>query len=60
MVNPDGAPMLSGGRRRTVSLLTSPLFHVSGCHSGLVVGLLAGIKLVIPTGPLRARQGAAS
>jgi long-chain acyl-CoA synthetase len=34
----------------TVSLLTSPLFHVSGCHSGLVVGLLAGVKLVIPTG----------
>jgi long-chain acyl-CoA synthetase len=34
----------------TVSLLTSPLFHVSGCHSGLVVGLLAGVKLVIPVG----------
>ncbi|MGH2685050.1 MAG: class I adenylate-forming enzyme family protein, partial [Actinomycetota bacterium] len=26
------------------------LFHVSGCHSGLVVGLLAGIKIVIPDG----------
>lgn len=34
----------------TVSLLTSPLFHVSGCHSGLVVGMLAGVKLVIPAG----------
>ena len=34
----------------TVSLLTSPLFHVSGCHSGLVVGLLGGVKLVIPVG----------
>jgi long-chain acyl-CoA synthetase len=34
----------------TVSLLTSPLFHVSGCHSGLVVGMLAGVKLVIPVG----------
>jgi long-chain acyl-CoA synthetase len=33
-----------------VSLLTSPLFHVSGCHSGLVVGMLAGIKIVIPAG----------
>jgi long-chain acyl-CoA synthetase len=32
------------------SLLTSPLFHVSGCHSGLVVGMMAGIKLVIPVG----------
>jgi long-chain acyl-CoA synthetase len=33
-----------------VSLLTSPLFHVSGCHSNLVVGLLAGVRLVIPEG----------
>ncbi|HEY8543721.1 MAG TPA: class I adenylate-forming enzyme family protein [Acidimicrobiales bacterium] len=38
------------GSADTVSLLTSPLFHVSGCHSGLVVGLLAGVKLVIPPG----------
>jgi long-chain acyl-CoA synthetase len=38
------------GSGDTVSLLTSPLFHVSGCHSGLVVGLLAGVKLVIPAG----------
>jgi long-chain acyl-CoA synthetase len=49
MVNPDAA-MLSTGGAPTVSLLTSPLFHVSGCHSGLVVGLLAGIKIVIPSG----------
>ena len=27
-----------------------PLFHVSGCHSTLVVGLLAGLKLVMPEG----------
>src|SRR5204863_3970455 len=38
----------SGGQ--TVSLFTSPLFHVSGCHSTLVVGLLAGLKLVMPQG----------
>jgi long-chain acyl-CoA synthetase len=38
------------GSGDTVSLLTSPLFHVSGCHSGLVVGLLAGVRLVIPAG----------
>jgi long-chain acyl-CoA synthetase len=38
----------SGGQ--TASLLTSPLFHVSGCHSGLVVGLAAGVKIVIPVG----------
>jgi long-chain acyl-CoA synthetase len=39
-----------GGGLPTASLLTSPLFHVSGCHSGLVVGTLAGIKLVLPVG----------
>ena len=48
MANPSGGSALGGGP--TVSLLTSPLFHVSGCHSGLVVGLLAGIKIVIPEG----------
>jgi steroid-24-oyl-CoA synthetase len=49
MANPDAA-LLPTGSGQTVSLLTSPLFHVSGCHSNLVVGLLAGIKLVIPEG----------
>jgi long-chain acyl-CoA synthetase len=53
------APMLerseSGTDKATsngqiVSLLTSPLFHVSGCHSNLVTGMLAGIRLVIPEG----------
>jgi long-chain acyl-CoA synthetase len=49
MANPSaGSPL--GGSGPTVSLLTSPLFHVSGCHSGLVVGMLAGIKIVIPAG----------
>jgi long-chain acyl-CoA synthetase len=42
---------------KNASLLTSPLFHVSGCHSGLVVALLAGIKIVIPPG--RFEPGAA-
>jgi long-chain acyl-CoA synthetase len=49
MANPDAGSPLGGGGP-TVSLLTSPLFHVSGCHSGLVVGMLAGIKIVIPEG----------
>ena len=40
----------ASGQTQTASLLTSPLFHVSGCHSGLVVGLAAGVKLVIPVG----------
>jgi long-chain acyl-CoA synthetase len=48
MVDPD-APALGEGPR-TAGLLTSPLFHVSGCHSSLVVGTLGGIKLVIPEG----------
>jgi long-chain acyl-CoA synthetase len=38
------------GSAPTVSLLTSPLFHVSGCHSNLVVGLTGGVKIVIPEG----------
>jgi long-chain acyl-CoA synthetase len=39
-----------GGGGQNVALFTSPLFHVSGCHSTLVVGLLAGLKLVMPEG----------
>jgi long-chain acyl-CoA synthetase len=48
MANPDAATL--GGDGQTVGLLTSPLFHVSGCHSSLVVGMLGGVKLVIPEG----------
>jgi long-chain acyl-CoA synthetase len=48
MASPDASASLGG--EPTVSLLTSPLFHVSGCHSNLVVGLLAGVKIVIPVG----------
>jgi long-chain acyl-CoA synthetase len=35
---------------QSASLLTSPLFHVSGCHSNLVVSFAAGMRLVIPPG----------
>ena len=35
---------------QNVALLTSPLFHVSGCHSSLVVGTIGGVRLVIPEG----------
>ncbi len=49
MAFPEAAGAPSPGRR-TTALLTSPLFHVSGCHSSLVVGTLGGIKLVIPEG----------
>src|SRR5947209_3251205 len=43
-------PLAGEGAEQRSALLTSPLFHVSGCHSGLVVGMLVGIKLVIPVG----------
>ncbi|HZU74890.1 MAG TPA: AMP-binding protein [Acidimicrobiales bacterium] len=48
MANPEAAALPSTGQAS--ALLTSPLFHVSGCHSGIVVGMLAGIKTVIPVG----------
>ncbi len=48
MAFPETAAEASDGR--TTALLTSPLFHVSGCHSSLVVGTLGGLKLVIPAG----------
>jgi long-chain acyl-CoA synthetase len=44
----DGAPAPKAGQN--VSLFTSPLFHVSGCHSTLVTGLLAGLRLVMVDG----------
>jgi long-chain acyl-CoA synthetase len=50
MTSPEAGSALASGGAPTVSLLTSPLFHVSGCHSNLVVGLLAGVRLVIPEG----------
>ncbi len=45
-----GGGLPDAGDGQNVSLFTSPLFHVSGCHSTLVVGLLAGLKLVMPEG----------
>lgn len=45
----NGAALL-GGSGQSSSLLTAPLFHVSGCHSNLVVGLLGGLKIVVPVG----------
>jgi long-chain acyl-CoA synthetase len=51
-----GNSVLGASDSPTVSLLTSPLFHVSGCHSGLVVGMLAGIEIVIPEGRFDAEK----
>ena len=50
MMAGSGAVLPDGNGPQTASLLTSPLFHVSGCHSGIVVGLLAGIKAVMTEG----------
>ena len=48
----DDAPPPIGaeGGGQTVGLLTSPLFHVAGCHSNLVVSLLGGVRIVMPEG----------
>lgn len=48
MINPERSLMPSDGK--PVGLLTSPLFHVSGCHSGLVIGMAGGLKLVLISG----------
>ncbi|MFM7062188.1 MAG: class I adenylate-forming enzyme family protein [Actinomycetes bacterium] len=48
-ISSDGvAPGAGGGQM--VALFTSPLFHVSGCHSTMVVGLLGGVRLVMVEG----------
>ena len=47
MVAPAPPPPKEG---QNVALFTSPLFHVSGLHSGLVTGLLAGLRLVMIEG----------
>ena len=52
-----GAELLPSGP--SAALFTSPLFHVSGLHSGLVVGLVAGLRLVMLEGkfePLKALE----
>jgi len=46
--DPDAVAAEPGAQ--PVSLFTSPLFHVSGCHSTLVVGMMGGMKLVMPDG----------
>ena len=44
----DAVP--TDGTGQPVALLSSPLFHVSGCHSGLVVGMMAGLRMVMLPG----------
>jgi long-chain acyl-CoA synthetase len=54
LANPGQGMSTTSGQ--FTSLLTSPLFHVSGCHSGLVVGLAMGLKLVMPVGRFEAEK----
>ncbi len=46
----DGEEPPTDGTGQPVALLTSPLFHVSGCHSVLVVGMMGGLRLVMLPG----------
>ena len=39
-----------GGGGQPVALITSPLFHASGCHSGIVLGMAAGVRIVLTVG----------
>jgi long-chain acyl-CoA synthetase len=54
----DESRSLTPPGSQPVALFTAPLFHVAGCHSTLVVGMLGGLKLVMlegkftPTGAL--------
>src|SRR5690242_16740110 len=54
MVNEGAGSINPSGQN--ASLLTSPLFHVAGCHSGLVVGLIAGIKIVMTVGRFEPKE----
>ena len=49
-------PMPAGERRQAASLLTSPLFHVGGLHSGFCVGMTAGAKMVFGQGKFTPEQ----
>ncbi len=51
-----GASPLPTGGEQPASLLTSPLFHVGGLHSGVCTALTAGAKLVFSEGKFDAEQ----
>ncbi|MGH9127284.1 MAG: class I adenylate-forming enzyme family protein [Acidimicrobiales bacterium] len=43
-----GSDDLAGGQ--PVALITAPMFHVTGCHAGLVLAMAAGAKVVLTVG----------
>lgn len=48
--NGDDSAAITPAGQQPISLFSAPLFHVAGCHSTLVVGLMGGLKLVMPEG----------
>jgi long-chain acyl-CoA synthetase len=44
------------GGGQPVALVTAPLFHVTGCHAGIVVGMAAGVKVVMTVGRFEPEQ----
>lgn len=48
--NGDESAAITPAGQQPISLFSAPLFHVAGCHSTLVVGLMGGLKLVMPQG----------
>lgn len=51
-LDPDAEP--TGPSGPPVALLTSPMFHVSGCHSGMVLGWVTGQHQVLLEGRISA------
>lgn len=49
-VDDSGENGENGDTGRPSALFSSPLFHVAGCHSTLVVGLMGGLRLVMIKG----------
>lgn len=60
MLRAAGDDVIAGNKAKgageAATLLTSPMFHVSGCHSGMVLGWVTGQKHVLPVGKVTADQ----
>ena len=46
----DDSESITPAGTQPVALFSAPLFHVAGCHSTLVVGMMGGLKLVMIQG----------
>ena len=52
----EGTSPINADGGQTVSLLTTPLFHVGGLHTSVCTGLTVGTKLVFSTGKFEPEQ----